>query len=141
MAGYFVLDCSVTAAWFFEDEFNAYSRSVRGLILEKDTMAVVPAIWSAEVANVLFQAERRKRISPENVNQAMQILSQLPIETDHLPITNMGHVLHLCRQYTLTSYDALYLELALRRNIALATQDRKLKASAKEAGVKLVTRM
>jgi predicted nucleic acid-binding protein len=141
MAGDFVLDCSIAAAWFFADEFSAYTRSVRGLILEQDTTAVVPAIWSAEVANVLFQAERRKRISPENVNQAMQILSQLPIETDHLPITNMGHVLHLCRQYTLTSYDALYLELALRRNIALATQDRKLKVSAKAAGVKLVTRV
>ncbi len=141
MAGYFVLDCSVAAGWFFEDEFNAYTRSVRGLILEKGTTAVVPAIWPAEVANVLFQAERRKRILPEKVNQALQILSQLPIETDHLPMTNMGHVLHLCRQYTLTSYDALYLELALRRNIALATQDKKLESSAEAAGVKLVPRV
>ncbi len=56
-------------------------------------------------------------------------------------MTNMGHVLHLCRQYTLTSYDALYLELALRRNIALATQDKKLKSSAEAAGVKLVPRV
>jgi predicted nucleic acid-binding protein len=137
MTGYFVLDCSVAAGWFFEDEFNAHTRSVRDLILEKGATAVVPAIWPAEVANVLFQAERRKRILPERVNQAMQILSQLPIETDNLPMTNMGHVLHLCRQYALTSYDALYLELALRRNIALATQDNKLKSSAEQAGVKL----
>ena len=141
MASYFVLDCSVTAAWFFEDEFNPYTRYVRNLILEKDTMAVVPAIWSAEVANVLFQAERRKRILPEKTTHAMQILAQLPIETDHLPMTNMGHVLHLCRKYSLTSYDALYLELAVRRNIALATQDRKLRASANAEGVRLVTRV
>ena len=138
MAGYFVLDCSVAAAWFFEDEFNQYTKSVRGLMLDKGTTAVVPAIWSAEVANVLFQAERRKRLTAEKVNHALQILSQLPIELDYLPLTNMGHVLHLCRDFTLSSYDALYLELALRRNTALATQDRKLKASAIAAGVKLV---
>jgi predicted nucleic acid-binding protein len=50
----------------------------------------------------------------------------------------MGHVLHMCRDFSLSSYDALYLELALRRNTALATQDRKLKDSAMAVGVKLV---
>lgn len=135
-----MLDCSVTAAWFFEDEFNPYVRSVRNLMLSGDTVAMVPAIWSAEVANVLFQAERRKRIASEKVNEGLQILSQLPIETDHLPMAHMGHVLRLCRKYALTSYDALYLELALRRNIDLATQDRKLKASAKAEGVSLISR-
>jgi predicted nucleic acid-binding protein len=138
VASYFVLDCSVTAAWFFEDEFNRYTESVRGLMLEKGTTALVPAIWSAEVANVLFQAERRKRITTEKVDHALHILSQLPIEIDYLPLTNMGHVLHMCRDFSLSSYDALYLELALRRNTALATQDRKLKDSAMAVGVKLV---
>lgn len=138
MPGYFVLDCSVTAAWFFEDEFNPYTKMVRELILDKETKAVVPAIWPAEVANVLFQAERRGRITSDKVNHALQILAQLPIETDYLPMTNMGHILHLCRDYTLTSYDASYLELALRRNAGLATQDRKLKTSAKAAGIALI---
>jgi predicted nucleic acid-binding protein len=107
-------------------------------MLEKGTTALVPAIWSAEVANVLFQAERRKRITTEKVDHALHILSQLPIEIDYLPLTNMGHVLHMCRDFSLSSYDALYLELALRRNTALATQDRKLKDSAMAVGVKLV---
>ena len=136
---YFVLDCSVAAAWFFEDEFNRYVSAIRNLMLEGDSTAVVPAIWSAEMANVLFQAERRKRIQPEHVNQGLQILSQLPIESDHLPMSQMGHVLRMCRQHTLTSYDSLYLELALRRNIGLATQDKKLKSSAIAAGVGLVS--
>ena len=139
MTGYFVLDCSVAAAWFFEDEFNQYTKSVRDLILEKNTTAVVPAIWSAEVANVLFHAERRKRITAQRVDHALHILSQLPIESDYLPLSNMGHVLHLCRKFDLNAYDALYLELALRRNSPLASQDRKLKTSALAAGVKLVS--
>ena len=134
----YVLDCLVTVSWFFEDEFNKYTQSVPELLLQTGTVAVVPGLWVAEVSNVMFQAERRKRISPENVNQALNVLSLLPIEYDHQPINSMGHVLHLSRKYTLTSYDALYMELALRRNIPLATQDKKMRASAKSLGVKLV---
>ena len=133
----FVLDCSVTMAWLFEDEFSEYSQLARQSLLNEGTVAVTPSIWPAEVSNVLFQAERRKRITEGKVNQALRVLSQLPIEVDFLPLGNMGHVLRLCRTYTLTSYDALYLELALRGNIPLATEDNKLKKSAVAAGVEL----
>jgi len=69
----FVLDCSVTVAWFFEDEFNEYSELVRQALLNKGAVAVTPSIWPAEVSNVLFQAERRKRINAEQVNQAVRV--------------------------------------------------------------------
>lgn len=133
----FVLDCSVAVAWFFEDEFGEYSERVRQALMDKGVVAVTPSIWPAEVSNVLFQAERRKRINAEQVNQAVRVLSQLPIDVDYLPLGGMGHVLRLCRTYTLTSYDALYLELALRENMPLATGDKKLKASAVAAGVEV----
>jgi len=133
----FVLDCSVCVAWFFEDEFSEYSELVRQALLNKGVVAVAPSIWPAEVSNVLFQAERRKRINAEQVNQAVRVLSQLPINVDYLPLGSMGHVLRLCRTYELTSYDALYLELALRENLPLATGDKKLKTSAVAAGVAL----
>lgn len=128
---YLVLDCSVTVAWFFEDEFTPYSESIRQLVLQQATSAIVPAIWSSEISNVLFQAERRKRISTDKVNRALHVLSQLPIEVDYLPIGNMGHVMHLCRKHTLTWYDATYLELAIRKNGSLATQDKNLLQAAK----------
>ena len=51
-----VLDCSVTAAWFFEDEFSGYSERVRQTLSLEGTVAVAPEIWSVEVTNVLFQA-------------------------------------------------------------------------------------
>jgi len=130
----FVLDCSIAVAWFFEDEFNEYCERIRQALLSKGVVAVTPAIWPVEVSNVLYQAERRKRIGAEQVNQAVRVLSQLPIEVDYLPLGGMGHVLRLCRTYTLTSYDALYLELALRENIPLATGDKKLTAAAIAAG-------
>ena len=132
-----VLDCSVTVAWFFEDEFSRYSERVRQSLSLEGAVAVTPVIWSAEVTNVLFQAERRKRIEPEKVTQALGILARMPIDTDLLPIGSMLQVLHLCRTHGLTAYDALYLELALRRNIPLASQDKLLVTSAIAAGAKV----
>ena len=132
-----VLDCSVTVAWFFEDEFSGYSERVRKILSLEGAVAVTPVIWSAEVTNVFFQAERRKRIDPEKVTQALGILTRMPIDTDLLPIGSMLQVLHLCRTHGLTAYDALYLELALRRNIPLATQDKLLATSAIAAGAKV----
>ena len=132
-----VLDCSVTAAWFFEDEFSRYSERVRQALSLEGAAAVTPEIWSAEITNVLFQAERRKRIEAEKVNQALSVLGRMPIEIDSLPIGSMNQVLHLCRAHGLTAYDALYLELALRRNIPLATQDKLLAASTLAAGAKV----
>ena len=132
-----VLHCSVTVAWFFEDEFSGYSERVRKILSLEGAVAVTPVIWSAEVTNVFFQAERRKRIDPEKVTQALGILTRMPIDTDLLPIGSMLQVLHLCRTHGLTAYDALYLELALRRNIPLATQDKLLATSAIAAGAKV----
>ena len=132
-----VLDCSVTAAWFFEDEFSGYSERVRQTLVLDGAVAVTPEIWPAEITNVLFQSERRKRIKPEQVNQALSVLARLPIETDSLPVGSMSQVLQLCRTHGLTAYDALYLELAIRRNIPLATQDKLLTASTIAAGARV----
>ena len=44
--------------------------------------------------------------------------------------------LHLARRYGLSSYDASYLELALRSGLPLATLDADLAKAARKAGVK-----
>jgi len=41
----------------------------------------------------------------------------------------------LARAYNISSYDASYLELAIREGLSLATLDKKLIKSAKKAGV------
>jgi predicted nucleic acid-binding protein len=47
-----------------------------------------------------------------------------------------GSVLHLARTYKLSSYDAAYLELAMRQAIPLATLDKDLLGAMKEVGVR-----
>ena len=45
--------------------------------------------------------------------------------------------MHLARAHNLSSYDAAYLELAIRLGLPLAAQDGKLKTAAEAVGVPL----
>ena len=42
-------------------------------------------------------------------------------------------------RFGLSSYDAVYLELAMRHGLPIATQDAKLKEAAVAAGVSILT--
>jgi predicted nucleic acid-binding protein len=130
----FVLDCSLTVAWFFEDEANAYAQAVEDSL--RTASAVVPALWPLEVANALVVGERRKRATEAKVTTFLGLLRSLPITTDDETASRAWHEsIHLARTHHLSVYDAVYLELALRRGLPLATLDDKLKAAAGAAGV------
>jgi len=75
-----VLDGSLTLAWAFEDESDAYAEAVADA-LEK-VPAMVPGLWPLEVANALLVGERRKRITEAKVTQFLTLLQSLPITVD-----------------------------------------------------------
>ncbi len=101
--------------------------------------AHVPALWLWETANVLVQAERRGRISPAAIRTYLGLLEGLPISIDQPSTASVWHdTLALARSHRLTSYDAAYLELSLRRGLPLATRDRALQAAALLEGVPLM---
>jgi len=50
----------------------------------------------------------------------------------------IDQVLPLAVRHALSSYDAAYLELALRKNAPLATLDAGLARAARDAGVELI---
>ena len=76
-AGEFILDCSVTMAWYFKDEANAYAKAVRKSLIEVD--AVVPGLWPLEVANILVLGERRQRSTEAEASMWLRYLQMLPI--------------------------------------------------------------
>jgi predicted nucleic acid-binding protein len=130
----FVLDGSVTLAWYFADEADPYANAVVGRF--PAAQAVVPTIWPLEVANALLMGERRKRSTVAQATKWTGYLSSLPITVDsETSVRAWGDVLTLARAQNLTAYDAAYLELALRRGLPLATLDDKLKAAAAAVGV------
>jgi predicted nucleic acid-binding protein len=132
----FVLDCSVAVAWFFEDEIDAYATGVEDALAV--ATAVVPSLWPLEVGNALLMGERRKRTTEAKVSQFLGLLQALPISLDDETSTRAwSDVLQLARGHKLSTYDAAYLELAIRRALPLATIDEKLKKAATALGVPL----
>ena len=133
----FVLDCSVTMAWVFPDEASDSTDALRESLIRDG--AVVPALWPIEVADVLLVATRRGRISEDDWPRIRDDLEALPIDIDPESCDRvLDTVLPLANEYELSVYDAMYLELALRRGLPLATLDQKLIAAGKAAGVEVL---
>ncbi len=132
----FVLDCSVTKTWCFDDEATPYTDRVRDSLA--DTQAVVPSLWSLEVANATIIGERRKRLDEARSQRFIVLLDALPIVIDHENSSRaFGDIMHLARAHQLSAYDAAYPELAIRHGLPLACLDGKLKTAAAAAGVAL----
>lgn len=132
----FVLDCSVTMAWIFSDEASAATDRLRQSLAE--TRAFVPGLWPIETANALLVATRRGRIAEEEWSRIRGHLSTLPIEVDPVSAPRVwGAALDIAHQTQISAYDAMYLELALRMRLPLATLDRRLSDAARSAEVEL----
>jgi predicted nucleic acid-binding protein len=97
---------------------------------------IVPSLWSLEIGNVLLIAERKKRITLEQRQKALHILTELPIVIDIMTANHAWlETMELAERHNLTLYDASYLELSLRRSLPLATFDKSLKKAAELSGV------
>ncbi len=130
----FVLDCSVAVTWLFADEATPETDALLDRL--KEGGATVPGLWRLELGNVLSQAERRRRIDASRIASYVDLLTQLPIVTDvETDERALREILALARQENLTSYDAAYLELAMRRGVSLATLDKALIRAAGRVGV------
>lgn len=133
----FVLDCSVTMAWCFDDEATHYTDGVRDLLV--DVRAAVPTIWPLEVANAAIVGERRNRLDETRCSRFFSLLNALPIVVDEETSPRaFRKIPQLCRAHRLSAYDAAYLELAIRRGLPLACLDGKLRAAAIAVGVPLL---
>lgn len=133
----FTLDCSLTMAWYFEDERSPYADAVAQEL--KTRQAIAPSIWPLEVANVLVVGERRQRSTEAQAAAFLAKLKQLPIRIDDETASRAwGETLQLARTHRLSAYDAAYLELAMRRGIPIATLDDGIKKTANAVGVPLL---
>ena len=131
----FVLDASVALAWCFDDE----STPAAWALLERLRTAPghVPALWGLEIANILLGAEQRRRITRARTAEFLEILTDLDLRVDaDLPGRAFRDVMPLARERRVTTYDAAYLELALRLGLPLATKDKALARAAAEIGIR-----
>ena len=100
--------------------------------------AIVPGTWPVEVGNSLLIQNRRGRLTTEAVDASLARLAALDIEID-LEIIGIGwrQSMPLAVRHRLTLYDSVYLELAIRRNLPLATFDKALRRAAEAEHVAL----
>ncbi len=129
----FVLDNSVVTGWYIPAQATPYAQTI-ATRLETDR-AIVPALWQLEFANVLKTACTRGKLSLDNAREIVDTIAALPIELDSGLAPSPRQLLELAMRYNLSSYDAAYLELAMRHGIPIACQDAKLKEAALQAGV------
>ena len=134
MGEQFVVDNSVVMSWCFKDEIDNYADTVLDSLT--GATAVVPSIWPLEVVNVLLVAERQKRLGESDSIRFITLLSQLPIFVElEQPEIMMKALLALARANNLSSYDASYLDLAMRKGLPIATLDNRLIEAAGKIGV------
>jgi predicted nucleic acid-binding protein len=134
MPARFVVDNSVVMSWCFEDEGNHYAEAVLESL--ESAEAFVPAIWPLEVGNVLLVAERKSRLSQASVVRFLALLGGLPITVEQeTPERMLREIVAIAREHGLSTYDASYLDLAMRHDLPLATQDTSLAKAAKKCKV------
>ncbi len=135
----FVLDNSVAMRWLLASEKVAdqnYAEAVLKTLADVD--ARVPNLWHLEAANVLLAAEKNGNIDAGTAEAFIAHLDSLPFQVDSLTAQQaFNRTLALARAYKLSTYDAAYLELALREGLPLATLDKDLIKAAKKANVQL----
>jgi len=136
MSARFVVDNSVVMSWCFEDEGNGYAEAVLESLEAGE--AFVPAIWPLEVGNVLLTAERKNRLSQASAVRFLDLLQGLPISVEQEPPDRMlKEIFSLAREHQLSTYDASYLDLAMRLDVPLSTQDTSLVKAAGKCEVPL----
>ncbi len=127
-----VFDCSVTLAWFLDDERTGFTDSAFDLLESAECW--VPSLWRLEFPNALLVAERKARVGREERMEILDNAAQLALKTD-TAVPDMRAICGLADRRALTAYDAAYLELALRMKFDLITLDKALAAAAAAEGV------
>jgi predicted nucleic acid-binding protein len=131
-----VVDASAALPWFFADEKSDESDRVLAEIYRDG--AIVPVLWPIEVGNALTMGLRRKRLSEADWLKSLSTIARLPISVEPLEhLKALSNLPSLAQKYNITFYDALYLELAMRLALPLASFDTDLLKAARAENVRI----
>jgi len=130
-----IVDASVSLAWLFEPE--TWSQRQRRIL--EEVPLVAPSLWKIEVVNAVLVKERRKELSEAQGSRFLAVLEALDIQVIALPPSLSLQELALrARPHQLTSYDAVYLDLAITTGLPLYTYDHNLQVAAERLGVERI---
>lgn len=128
-----VLDASAALGLALKGSDPAFARAA--CAATRLDPAVVPALFWFEVRNGLATAQRHKLIDAVGRATFLAALAGLSIEVDGDP--DEKACFDLAERHVRTFYDAVYLELAIRRGLPIARLDKALRRACGAAGVAL----
>jgi predicted nucleic acid-binding protein len=118
-----IVDASVLLHAFLPDEIQSNALAVVRDHVSGRLHLKAPALLPYELANAVWQAERRGRLTRSQADRVMQAFNDLDIE---IISQAWGGMLLLARQYERSAYDAAYLQLAQELGEKLITCDQRL---------------
>ena len=105
-------------------------------LLDNEHKAMVPGLWLLETRNSLIVNMRKKKLSTRGCSSFLAALNELPVHVDHQP--DLEEAFSLAVMHNLTFYEAVYLELAKRSALPIATFDRAIAKAAQAEKLPLV---
>ena len=134
----FIVDASVGFAWVYPSQASTETDKLLQQI-EAGATVVVPSLWFLAVANSLLIAQRRKLLTAAERKKALEELSVLTFTLDDEASRAAFHkTSELAEKHGLSVYDAVYLEMALRRRLPLGSRDEPLRKAAKRHGLRVL---
>ena len=122
----FVIDCSVSAAWFLPQEQTSAYEALLSDILDQHSEMIIPDLWWYEVMNVIRSATRRQRIFINDAQKVFLFLRSIPKKVIEIGESGQFGILKLALDENLSVYDATYLFLAISTGSQLITADQDL---------------
>jgi predicted nucleic acid-binding protein len=134
----FVADASAAISWVIPSQSSAAAEELLDRVMSGSAI-VVPSLWPYEVANTLVVLLRRKKMLRQDYLAARTFFSGLRASIDVEGVNfTASRTADLALEHRLSVYDASYLELAIRKQLALASRDADLNRAAARCGVRLL---
>jgi len=117
----FIIDASVAAKWFVEEEHSEAALSV----LDKNNQLHAPDFLLLEMDSIICKWIRRGAVSPQEGSDVRDSLRQYPIQR-HPFISFPDSAFAIASRTGKSIYDCLYIALAALLKGRMVTADRKL---------------
>ncbi len=132
----FVIDASITLAWFIHDLYTPaqYNLALKIRHIAAEDGALTAGLWRVEVAQGLLNAENAGKITAQDAAMFIDSLGMLPVKWLSVPAPTQ-QLIDKARAYHITTGQVLYLALAARENLPLITLDHALSQAAEVEGL------
>jgi len=120
-----VIDASVLIKFFIPEILSEKAENLNSRVAKGELSLVAPDLIFPEVGNILWKKHLRKELNRSEVTLIVDAIVSMPMEIEaSQPLLPTAVDLGLA--CGITVYDAIYVSLAMIREMVLMTADRKL---------------